>query len=239
MNLMKDAGLFAKYESPSWKNFSPDVIDPFFGPAYRYNVFGIIYNTKLVKPADAPKSFEDILKPQYKGRFVMPDPTQHTTTTQFLANLHKLMGKESAEKYIRDLAATKPLFVESLLPAARRTTTGETPIALAYLKWVYMFAHREGAPLDYVRQPAYLGEGHFVALASKGPNPNTGKAFIDFFIGRDGMQIIAEEGEFVGLPGMKLKVTDSDRWKIIMADELSREDFKKKKDEYKKIFFGS
>lgn len=38
---------------------------------------------------------------------------------------------------------------------------------------------------------------------------------------------------------MKLKVTDSDRWKIIMADELSREDFKKKKDEYKKIFFGS
>jgi hypothetical protein len=34
-------------------------------------------------------------------------PTQHTTT-QWVASLEKLMGKEKADKYIRDLAATKP-----------------------------------------------------------------------------------------------------------------------------------
>lgn len=239
MDLMKNSGLFARYESPSWKAFPQDVLDPFFGPAYRYNVFGIIYNTKLVAPGAAPKSFDDLLKPQYKGKFVMPDPTQHTTTTQFLANLHKLMGKEKAEKYIRDLAATKPLFVESLLPAARRATSGETPIALAYLKWVYGFAKREGAPLDYVRQPSYLGEGHFVALAGKAPNPNTGKAFLDFFLGRDGIKLIAEEGEFVALKGFAPLVPDSDKWKVIMLDELTREEYRKKRDEYKKTFFGS
>lgn len=239
MDLMKDAGLFAKYESPSWKVYAADVIDPFFGPAYRYNVFGIIFNTKLVSPAEAPKSFEDLLKPQYKGKFVMPDPTQHTTTTQFLANLHKLMGKEKADKFIRDLAATKPLFVESLLPAARRATTGETPIALAYLKWVYGFAKREGAPLDYVRQPSYLGEGHFVALAGKASNPNTAKAFLDYFLSRDGMKLIADEGEFVALKGFAPLVPDSDKWNVIMADELSREEYKQRRDEYKKIFFGS
>ena len=239
MDLMKDAGLFTKYESPSWKAFPADVVDPFFGPAYRYNVFGIIYNTKLISPAAAPKSFEDLLKPQYKGKFVMPDPTQHTTTTQFLANLHKLMSKEKAQKYIQDLAATKPLFVESLLPAARRATSGETPIALAYLKWVYGFAKREGAPLDYVRQPSYLGEGHFVGLASKAANPNAAKAFLDFFLGREGMKLIAAEGEFIALKGFEPLVPDSDKWNVIMADELSREELRKKRDEYKKIFFGS
>lgn len=67
MELMKDQGLFVRYESPSFKAFAPDVMDPFFGPPYAYNVIGIIYNTNLVKPADAPKSLEDLLSPKYKG----------------------------------------------------------------------------------------------------------------------------------------------------------------------------
>ena len=85
----------------------------------------------------------------------MPDPTQHTTTTQWVASLEKLMGKEKADKYIRDLAAQKPILVESLLPAAERVATGETPIAITYIKYVHIFGQR-GAPLDYVR----LGKIH-------------------------------------------------------------------------------
>lgn len=239
MDLMKEAGVFARYESPSWKIFPPDVVDPFFGPAYRYNVFGVLYNTKFVKPADAPKRLEDILQPQYKGKLVISDPTQHTTIVQWLANLHKIMGKERADRFIRGLAAAKPLMVESFLPAVRRAVTGETPIATGFLKWVYMFSKREGVPLDYVREPAHLGEGHFIALSAKAPHPNTGKAFVDFFLGREGISIIAEEGEFVPLKGLEPKVPGSDKWKVVMLDELSRNELKKKRDEYRKIFFGS
>ena len=46
MELMKDAGVFLRYESPSFKAFTPDVLDPFFGPPYAYNVFGLLYNRK-------------------------------------------------------------------------------------------------------------------------------------------------------------------------------------------------
>jgi iron(III) transport system substrate-binding protein len=239
MNLMQEQGLFVKYDSPSFKAFPKEVMDDFFGPAYRYNVFGVLYNTRLVKPAEAPKSLEDLLKPQYRGKFVMPDPTQHTTTTQWLANLHKVMGKEKADKFIRDLAATKPLMVESLLPAARRATTGETPIALSYVKYVYIFQRREGAPLDYVRLPRMLGEGHFVGLASKSPRPNAGKAFIDFFLSPDGMKILAQEGEFVALKGYAPPLPDADKWNVIMVDELDEKEFRQKRDEYRRIFFGS
>ena len=42
------------------------------------------------------------------------------------------MGKDRADKYLRDLAATKPVIVEGVLPAAERVTTGETPIAITY-----------------------------------------------------------------------------------------------------------
>ena len=239
MELMKDAGVFLRYESPSFKAFTPDVLDPFFGPPYAYNVFGLLYNRNLIKPTDAPKSFEDLLKPQYKGKFVMPDPTQHTTTLQFLSNLHKLMGKPQAEKFIRELAAVKPLLVESLLPAAERVSTGETPIALSYAKYAYIFPRRSGAPLDYVRSPKMLGEGHFVALAGKSPRPNTGRAFIDFFLSTDGVKLLAGEGESVSLKGYHPPLADADKWNIVMMDDVSQEDFKKYREEYRKIFFGS
>lgn len=239
MVLMKEAGVFARYESASWKGFGADVIDEFFGPAYRYNVFGILYNSKLIKPADVPKSLEDILKPQYKGKIVISDPTQHTTIIEWFSNLHKIMGKERAEKFIRGLAAAKPLMVESFLPAARRAVTGETPIATGFLKWVYTFAKREGAPLDYLREPSYLGEGHFVALGSKAPHSSAGKAFLDFFLSREGAQMIAEEGEFVPLKGLGPKVPGSEKWKVVEMDLLSGDEIKKKRDEYKKLFFSS
>src|SRR5574341_256464 len=130
MQIMQKEGIFAKYDSPSAKVFPKEPIDPNLGPRYRNVIIGVVYNKSVIKPADAPKSLEDLLKPQYRGKIVMPDPTQHTTTTQWVSSLHKLRGQEKAEKFIRDLAAIKPILVESLLPAAERVATGETPIEI-------------------------------------------------------------------------------------------------------------
>ncbi len=149
------------------------------------------------------------------------------------------MGKQQADKFIRNLAATKPIMVESLLPAAERATTGETPIALSFLKYAYTLPRRSGAPLDYVRLPKMLGEGHFLALSSKSPRANSGKAFIDFFLSPDGMKLLAEEGESVSLKGYYPPLADADKWNIILMDELSLEEFRKQRDEYKRIFLGS
>ena len=45
------------------------------------------------------------------------------------------MGKEKADKFIRDLGATKPLLVESFAPSAERVSTGETPIAISLIRY--------------------------------------------------------------------------------------------------------
>ena len=58
----------------------------------------MVYNKSALKPNEYPKSLEDLAKPLYKGKIVMPDPTQHTTTTQWLASLYKIMGKEKSRK---------------------------------------------------------------------------------------------------------------------------------------------
>src|SRR5499427_4559 len=118
MQIMFKDGLFTKYDSPAGMEFTKESIDPNLGPRYRNVIIGVVYNKDIIKPADAPKSLDDLVKPQYRGKLVMPDPTQHTTTTQWVASLDKLMGKAKAAKFIRDLPAQKPILVESLLPAA-------------------------------------------------------------------------------------------------------------------------
>lgn len=235
MQIMLKEGLFVKYDSPSAKDFTKDSIDPNLGPRYRNVVIGVVYNKDIIKPADAPKSLEDLLKPQYRGKLVMPDPTQHTTTTQWVASLDKLMGKEKADKYIRDLAAQKPVLVESLLPAAERVATGESPIAITYVKYAYIFGQR-GAPLEYVRLGKMMGDGHYLTLGVKAPHPNAGKALIDYFLGQESMTLIAKLGEFVNRKGVFPPLPDADKIQFVEMYDLDSKQFAEKKKEYQQIF---
>jgi iron(III) transport system substrate-binding protein len=239
LQIMQKESMFSKYESPSAKGFPKDAIDPNLGPRYRNVIIGVVYNKSIIKPADAPKTLDDLLKPQFRGKIVMPDPTQHTTTTQWVASLDKVLGsKEKADKFIKDLAATKPILVESLLPAAERVATGETPIAITYVKYAYIFGQK-GAPLDYVRLPRMMGDGHYIPLSAKPAHPNAGKAFIDFFLGDEGMNIMAKMGEFVNRKGVFPPLPDADKIQFVEMLDLDTKGFAEKKKEYTKTFLGS
>src|SRR4249919_1694740 len=88
--IMLKEGILAKYESPMAKDFPKEAIDPQLGPRARNHIVGVMYNKSVIKPADAPKTLEDLVKQQFRGKLVMADPTLHTTTAQWLANLPKL-----------------------------------------------------------------------------------------------------------------------------------------------------
>jgi ABC-type Fe3+ transport system substrate-binding protein len=46
--------------------------DPIDAVYMSTNIRGVIYNTKLVKPGDAPRKFEDLLDPKWKGKIIAP-----------------------------------------------------------------------------------------------------------------------------------------------------------------------
>src|SRR5437879_672900 len=233
--VMKKEGVFAKYLSPAASAFPKDVIDPDFGPVYRNTPIGIVYNKGEIKPADAPKSLEDLLSPKYKGKLVMPDPTQHTTTMQWLGSLYKIMGREKADKFIRDLGASKPLMAESFAPSAERVSTGETPIAISLIRYTVTYGEK-GAPVDYVRLGKMLSTGQYLALSNKPNHPNGGKAFIDFFLGDESMRILAKMGEFVNRKGIHPPLPGADKIQAVEMDDFDANEFKEKTKEFQKIF---
>jgi len=227
MQLLKKQGLFTKYLSPQNANFPASMKDPdnVLSPIYRIVIVGIVYNTKLVKPDEAPRSLEDFLNPKWRGKWAIPDPTQHFTTGQWLRNLEKLYGAEWLP-LVRKLAETRPILVESFIPSAQKITSGEALAGITYVKYVHVFG-KDGAPLDYVRLPKMLAEGHSAAISAKAPHLNSAKLFENFLISREGMEIEAREGEFVTAKGIYPPIKDAEKINAVMIDELSSEEFQK------------
>ncbi len=236
MVLMKKQGAFAKYLSPQNANFPRELKDPdnILSPTYREVIVGIIYNTRLVKPEDAPKSLEDLLSPKWRGKWVIPDPSQHFTTAEWLRSLEKLYGKDWLS-FVKQLAATRPILVESFIPSAQKIISGEALAGITYLKYVYIYG-KDGAPLDYVRLPKMLAEGHNAAISAKPPHPNAAKLFEDFLISRVGMEIEARQGEFVAVKGIFPPIKDADRVNAVLMNELSSDEFNKWAGEFRTLF---
>ena len=236
MRILLKEGILARYDSPMSKDFPKDAIDPHLGPRARNHIVGIVYNKEAIKPVEAPKSLEDLVKPQYRGKLVMADPTLHTTTAQWLSNVHKLLGKDKAEKFVRDLAAMKPTLVESFNPAADRVTAGEFAVGITYVYYVYLNGIKKGAPLDYVRTGKFLGDASYMSLFHKAPHPNAAKAFIDFFLDEESMSLMAKAGEFVNRKGVYPPVPDAEKIQFIEMDDLGEKAYAEKRKEFHKLF---
>jgi ABC-type Fe3+ transport system substrate-binding protein len=233
--LVSKEGMLAKYDSPSAAQFAKEAIDPVLGPSYRNVIIGVIYNKSMLSPAEAPKTLEDLARPQFKGKIAMPDPGQHVTTTQWLANLQKVIGQEKADKFIRDLASQKPILVESFIPSAERVTGGEVPLAITYVIYAYTYPQK-GAPVDYVRLGKMMGDGHYALLGNKSPHPNAGKAFIDYLLGEDSARILAKMGEFVNRKGIYPPLADADKIQFVPMDDFSIKEYAEKRKEFQKLF---
>ncbi len=233
--LVSKESMLAKYDSPAISQFAKEAVDPVLGPSYRNVIIGVIYNKNMLTPADAPKTLEDITRPQFRGKIAMPDPGQHLTTTQWLANVHKVIGKERADKFIQNLASQKPILVESFIPSAERVTGGEVPLAITQVIYALTYGQK-GAPVVYVRWGKMMGDGHYALLSNKSPHPNAGKAFIDYLLGEDSMKILAKMGEFVNRKGIYPRLPDADKIQFVPMDDFSIKEYGDNRKEFQKLF---
>lgn len=235
--IMRDEGLFAKYIPPSSEKF-PAQFKEKDGmiTAWRALPISILYNTEMVKAADAPKTLDDLLSPKWTGKITMPDPTRHTTTAQFLWNLSKFKGDKWLD-YVRALAKQQPILVESLAPVTTTIIKGEAPVGITYIKYVKQYK----GPVHYVLMDKYLTDPNYMSLSAKTTKPNAAKLYIDFVCSPEGQKAAADEGEFPILPGIVPPIKDAEKVVpgLVFMDNPSEEEFKKLMSvTFRQIFFG-
>ena len=88
---LKKEGVLEAYKSPNAQYVDSPVIDPdgYFTPA-RNGTLGIVYNTRFIK--EAPKTWQDVLGPDYKDAFGIADPALSGTAYGSVAALVNLYG---------------------------------------------------------------------------------------------------------------------------------------------------
>jgi ABC-type Fe3+ transport system substrate-binding protein len=188
------AGLVGTYLPVSAQDYAGDLKDPngkwvaesmlYLTPAY---------NTDLVSDADAPKTFDDLLDPRWKGRMAWTNAMVLGGAPGFIGTVLRSMGEEKGMDYLRRLAAQKIINV----PANQRVVldqaiAGEFPIALCTFINHVAISAQKGAPVKAILLDPLTGIIDTAFLIKGARHPNAGKLLIDFIVSREGQEIFRQ-----------------------------------------------
>lgn len=137
----------------------------------------IIVNREILKKhgLEVPKTYEDLLKPEYKGLIAMPDPKSSGTGYFFYKNWVNLWGEQGALDYVDKLYGNLKQFTESGSGPIKLLTQGEVAVGLA-LTFQAVTEINEGQPFEIIYPP----EGSPYSL--------TGSAIVEGHKEKEGVQ---------------------------------------------------
>jgi iron(III) transport system substrate-binding protein len=182
--------LIDPYLSPSRKGIAPEFMDKQGYWTTFYHLAVVLgFNTEKVKKDEAPKSYDDLLDPKWKGRMSLDQTDFHLFGTLF-----EYWGREKTLSYFRRLADNDPSMRRGKTLQAQILGAGEVHIA----PWLYGYRplqmKREGAPVDIALLQPVLSVPTYLLLAKNATHPHSAALFLDWALSRDGiMKVLAEE----------------------------------------------
>jgi iron(III) transport system substrate-binding protein len=145
------------------------------------------YNTGLVREESLPKTYYDLLRPQWKDKLGI-----EAEDFDWFAQVVIDMGEAQGLRLFRDIVASNGISVRkghSLL--TNLVVAGEVPLALTAYGFLAEQAKRKGAPLDWFVIPPAVARATAEGLARNAPHPHAAVLFFDFLISEQGQQILA------------------------------------------------
>jgi iron(III) transport system substrate-binding protein len=155
----------------------------------RFNLSPIVYNTRMVKAEDAPKSFADLLDPKWTGKIVKAHPGYSGTIMTVTYELVRDLGWD----YLKKLGQQKVMQVQSGADPPKKVAQGERPVMADGGEYLVSQMIAKGAPLAIVYPtegtPSIPGGAGIFADA---PHPNAARLFVSYLFSRDGQQVLAD-----------------------------------------------
>jgi iron(III) transport system substrate-binding protein len=164
--------------------------------------YGVLVNTDMVKPADEPRSWKDLLHPRWKGKILADDMRALGGGAVFFMVTFQKLGKEFHDK----LAEQQPHMNRELRGNYPRVARGEYALYIPFtlpdildLKGlpVKAIVPTEGSP--YVRFDG--------AIYKNAPHPNAARLLVDFFLGDEVQLIYANLGFVTVVGGLDARIS--------------------------------
>lgn len=193
--ILKAKGVSAPYRSPHAEGLPKQFSDPdghWTGFSARARV--LIYNRNLVPEGQEPTSVMKLLDSRFKGKACIANPL-FGTTSMHAAALFAVLGEEKAQAFFAGFTANEGKMLSSNGEVRRRVAAGEFALGITDTDDVNV-ARLEGKPVGMV-YPDANGMGTLIVpncavLIANGPNPDTGRRFIDYLLQPETEKALAE-----------------------------------------------
>jgi iron(III) transport system substrate-binding protein len=156
-------------------------------PDGTFSVIG--YNTNLVKPEDAPKSYMDLLDPKWKGKIAKGHPSYSGAILTATYQISRDLGWSYFEK----LAQQKVMQLQSAAEPPRKISEGERAVQADGNDYSLELYKSQGRPVEAV----YASEGTPQIVVETGifrssPNANAARLFQHYLYSAAGQQIFID-----------------------------------------------
>jgi iron(III) transport system substrate-binding protein len=151
------------------------------------NLFAASYNTDLVKPDEAPTSYQDLKDARWKGRLAV-----EADDVPWFATLVARLGEEQGLRLFKDIVQTNGMSARkghTLL--ANMVAAGDVPLALTVFSYKSDQLERAGTPVRTAYLPPVVALATSISVARCAPHPNAAILLYDFMIA-DAQAILAK-----------------------------------------------
>ncbi len=178
--VLKQRNILGRYESPEDKYLPAELKDKagYWASTFQ-NTFVLAYNKRNVKPDDVPKTYEDLLKPMWKGRQIIND----TENFEWFDGLLKFWGRDKGLAYFRRLAQQDQIFQRGARGRIQLVAAGEAPLTIGYGPHAQSFVN-QGAPIEWVPLEPVVVIVNTLSIAQRPPHPAAARLLIDFLLSK-------------------------------------------------------
>jgi iron(III) transport system substrate-binding protein len=211
---IKKIGALDPYHTPQREFFSTLHKDKegYFTPTF-INPVVLGYNTKLVKRNEAPRSYQDLLDPRWKGQLILD-----TEEFPWFAVLMKHLGKDKGLDYMKRLARQDILMARGRTAQVQLIIAGERSVGIALNSSSVVDFKAQGAPIDWTILDPYYAKPNMIMLARHAPHPHAAALLIDWTLSEEGQTILTSFGYVVARRGVKQSVPALLEKDSILAD---------------------
>lgn len=158
----------------------------------RMSYFSIAYNTQLVKRQEAPKSYDDLLDPKWKGRMAWPTLSA-IGAPLFVTNLRLAWGDAKAIAYLQRLRTQNVVNFGAGNPRTLvdRVIAGEYPIALQVFAHHPLISAAKGAPVTSRLLAPVASAAATIVVPKDVRHPYAAMLLMDFLLSSEGQKILA------------------------------------------------
>ena len=173
-NIDRTSHYFQPFWSPYMSKVSTDLTSPYYLSTNGYIFSGVYYNPNLVPANQVPKSWKDLLKPQYKGKIYIGTDS---TAPAFTAMLRRTYGTA----YYQALAKQVRVVNVSGRGVADLVEAGTAPMGIDMSSSYYQRDHiANGAPLLLQVMNPMLGQFQASSISAHAPHPCAAMLLVDW-----------------------------------------------------------